>query len=205
RRQRLMCISDSDIEQLKQHQFIVDTEVSNDRYLEGTVNIAEGQMLFTTIPYEDGWTLKIDGKKANNLITEIKNEDGTVRYQNNSDIDTGTVIALESTIGLKLPAGEHTITMKYTPPGFNLGMFTLILGIGIIVLFYMYDKKNNEVLIAIRKEKENPESATNEESGKKKVQIIKTKGAVAEQELVQKKPDNNEESDDDETDQKDKK
>ena len=68
----------------------------------------------------------------------------------------------------------------------------------------MYDKKNNEVLIAIRKEKENPESADNEESGKKKVQIIRTKGAVAEQELVQKKPDNNDESDDEaETDQKD--
>ena len=187
----------NDIEQLKQHQFIVDTEKSNDRYIEGTVNIAEGQMLFTTIPYEDGWTLKIDGKKANDLITEIKNEDGTIRYQNDADAETGKVIALESTIGLKLPAGEHTITMKYTPPGFNLGMFTLILGIGIIVLFYMYDKKNNEILIAIQKEKKNPEAVNKEESGKKKVQIIKTKGAVAEQELIQKK------TDDDDTEEED--
>ncbi|MCM1313859.1 MAG: YfhO family protein [Prevotella sp.] len=185
----------NDIEQLKQHQFIVDTEKSNDRYIEGTVNIAEGQMLFTTIPYEDGWSLKIDGKKANDLITEIKNEDGTIRYQNDADAETGKVIALESTIGLKLPAGEHTITMKYTPPGFNLGMFTLILGIGIIILFYMYDKKNNEILIAIQKEKENPQSANKEESAKKKVQIIKTKGAVAEQELIQKKTDDDTEED----------
>lgn len=191
-----------DIEQLKQNQFIVNTEKSNDRYLEGTVNINEGQLLFTTIPYEDGWSLKIDGKKADDLITEIKNEDGTINYQNDSVADTGKVIMLESTIGIKLPAGEHTITMKYTPPGFTLGMFTLILGIGIIVVFYLYDKKNNEILIALQKEKDRkkqglpPEEPADNAKTKNNVQIIKSQGAVSEQELVQKTEDN---SDDDES------
>ena len=183
-----------DIEQLKQNQFIIDTEKSNDRYLEGTVNINEGQMLFTTIPYEKGWTLKIDGKKADNLITEIKNEDGTVSYKNDVDAVSGTVLALESTIGIKLPAGEHTITMKYTPPGFNLGMVTLVLGIGIIVLFYLYDKKNNEILLARANGKEEEEKTE-----KKTIQIIKSKGAVSEEELKQPEP----ETDDDEDDESD--
>lgn len=189
-----------DIENLKQNQFIVNKEKSNDRYLEGTVNINEGQLLFTTIPYEDGWSIKIDGKKADDLITEIKNEDGTVRYQNDAGADTGKVIMLESTIGLKLPAGEHTITMKYTPPGFTLGMFTLILGIGIIVIFYLYDKKNNEILIALQNEKDRkkqglpPEKTTDNEKAKN-VQIIKSKGAVSEQELIQNDSDDDDESD----------
>ena len=184
-----------DIEQLKKNQFEVDMDKSNDRYLEGTVNIDEGQLLFTTIPYEKGWTLTVDGKKADDLITEIKNEEtGTISYKNDFDAETGKVIMLESTIGLKLPAGEHTITMKYTPPGFTLGMFTLVLGIGIMIIFYRYDKKNNQVLIAIQKEKERkkqglPPEDTNESSEKKNVQIIKSKGAVSEQELVQKTSD----------------
>lgn len=195
-----------DIEKLKQNQFEVNTEKSNDRYLEGTVNINEGQLLFTTIPYEDGWTLKIDGKKANDLITEIKKEDGTIRYENDSVAKSGKVIVLESTIGLKLPAGEHTITMKYTPPGFTLGMFTLILGIGIMVVFYLYDKKNNPVLIAVQKEKDRikqglPPEEPADTQNKKNVQIIKSKGAVSEQELIQKTEDNSDDDDEDDEDE----
>lgn len=196
-----------DINQLKQNQFEVNMDKSNDRYIEGTVNINEGQLLFTTIPYEDGWSLKIDGKKADDLITEIQNENGTVNYQNDSVAESGKVIMLESTIGLKLPAGEHTITMKYTPPGFNLGMFTLILGIGIIVVFYLYDKKNNAVLIALQKEKDRkkqglPPEEPADAPKKKNVQIIKSKGAVSEQELVQKTEDSEDEENDGGEDEK---
>ncbi|MCM1507377.1 MAG: YfhO family protein [Ruminococcus flavefaciens] len=197
-----------DINQLKQNQFEVNTEKSNDRYLEGTVTINEGQLLYTTIPYEDGWTLKIDGKKADNLITEVTNEDGSIGYENNAEIDTGEVIMLSSTIGLKLPAGEHTITLKYTPPGFNLGMFTLILGIGIIVVFYLYDKKNNPVLIAMQKEKDRikqglPPEEPADAPKKKNVQIIKSKGAVTEQELIQKTDDDDDDNDDNNDDEED--
>ncbi len=187
-----------DINQLKQNQFEINMEKSNDRYLEGTVNINEGQILFTTIPYEDGWTLKIDGKKANDLIIETVNEDGTVHYANDSSADSGKIIMLESTIGLKLPAGQHTITMKYTPPGFNIGIFTLILGIAVMAMFYIYDRKNNPVLIELQKEKERrklglaPEE-TAESAKRKNVQIIKSKGAVAEKDLNQKPESNSDE------------
>ena len=176
-----------DINKLKQNQLVINTDKSNDRYIEGTVNVNEGQLLFTTIPYEEGWTLKVDGKKADNLIVENVNEDGTIRYSNNSDAESGTVIMLESTIGLKLPPGQHTITMKYTPPGFTLGIFTLILGIAIMVMFYIYDKKHNVVLIELQKEKEKRKlGIENEEPAKpaKNVQIIKSKGAISEQELT---------------------
>ena len=170
------------INKLKPNQWEINTNKSNDRYLEGTVNIDEGQMFFTSIPYEDGWTIKVDGKKITDLALKQTDDNGNVSYQNEEG-DEGEVIMLQSLIGIKLPSGQHTISMKYTPPGFKVGMFTLVLGIGILVMFFMYDSKHNQVIALLRSEKERrqkglpPQQAEN--SDKKTVKIIKSKGAVA--------------------------
>lgn len=129
-------------------------EKSNDRYLEGKITAKAGQVLVTTIPYEPGWTIEIDGKKVDSLILEETNNETGATYLRNDNGDTGEVIVLGSLIGIRLPEGEHTVSMKYTPPGFNMGIFTLILGIAIIVMFYIYDRKHNPVLKARRKARE---------------------------------------------------
>ena len=36
----------------------------NDRKITGTITAEEGQVMMTSIPYEDGWTVKVDGKKV---------------------------------------------------------------------------------------------------------------------------------------------
>lgn len=176
---------EQDINILKENQWMIDPEKSNDRYLEGKITAKAGQVLVTTIPYEPGWTIEIDGKKVDSLILEETNNETGTTYLRNDNGDTGEVIVLGSLIGIRLPKGEHTVSMKYTPPGFNMGIFTLILGIAIIVMFYIYDRKHNPVLKARRKAREieklgiptdTPESQIPEM--KKKVQIIKSKGAV---------------------------
>ncbi len=97
------------------------------------------------------------------------------------------MLILGTLIGVKLPAGHHTVSMKYTPPGFNTGVFTMIIGIAILVMFYMYDKKHNPVLKekarvkALIKEGKDPYAEENQK--KKVVDIIKSKGAVAEKPL----------------------
>ena len=73
--------------------------------------------MLTTIPTEPGWNIKVDGKKVE------------------------PVEILKAFIGIELEPGTHTVTMKYTPPGFNLGIITLILGIAIIVLIYLKSDK----------------------------------------------------------------
>lgn len=170
----------SDINILKQNQWEIDMEKSNDRYLEGTVTAHEGQIFVTSIPYEPGWTIKVDGKKIDSNIIENENEDGSITLLNDSNGGEGEVLILGTMIGIRLSPGEHTISMKYTPPGFNIGLVTLILGIGVLVMFYIYDRKHNPVLIARRKEKERRKLGLAEEepADKKKVQIIKSKGAV---------------------------
>ena len=133
----------------------------------------------------DSFELIVDGKKIDSLVLEETNNETGTTYLVNDNGDTGEVVVLGSLIGIRLPEGEHTVSMKYTPPGFNMGIFTLILGIAVIVMFYIYDRKHNPVLKARRRAREieklgipsdTPESQIPEM--KKKVQIIKSKGAV---------------------------
>ncbi len=116
-----------DIDSLKDAQLQV--EKFNDRYIKGTVTASEGEVLFTSIPYQDGWTVKVDGKKVE------------------------PVEVVKAMIGVELTPGTHTVTFSYTPPGFTVGVILFVLGIGMLVLFYRYDRKNNKVIIAALKAK----------------------------------------------------
>ena len=192
-----------DINKLKEHQWNIDMSKSNDRHLVGDVDAQEGQILMTSIPYEPGWDIEVDGKKVKDLILERKDAATGKVVLSNDQGDVGKVIVLGTMMGVKLPAGHHTVSMKYTPPGFNMGLFTLILGIGILVMFYLYDKKHNKILLAKQKAKELIKSgeadnylaeaeklkAEAEKKNKKSVQIIKSKGAVAEETLKKAKSD----------------
>lgn len=200
-----------DITKLKANPWNLDMSKTNDRYLVGDVDAQDGQILMTTIPYEPGWKVQIDGRTVDSLISEETLESGQKILRNAGGTE-GSVIVLGTLIGIRVPSGHHTVSMKYTPPGFNFGVLTLILGIACLIFFYMYDRKHNKVLIERQKAKkilkgekveEEPEEAEepketksskdNKESkaqkkpkenkkpddpNKKKVEIIKSKGAV---------------------------
>ena len=177
---------EEDITKLKSNQWNLDLNKSNERYLTGEIDAKDGQVMVTTIPYEPGWKIKVDGKTIDSLIEENKDTEGNVTLRNGSG-DQGQVLILGTLIGVKLPAGHHTVSMKYTPPGFNTGVFTMLIGIAMLAMFYMYDKKHNSVLKerarvkALIKEGKDPYAEENQK--KKVVDIIKSKGAVAEKPL----------------------
>ena len=137
--------------------------------------------MYTSIPYEPGWTIKVDGKKVDDLFVEDLSSGSSI-MQNTVAGDLGQVVILNAMIGLKLPAGHHTVSMKYTPPGFNMGIVLLIAGIAIVVLFWYTDRKRNVVMIAQREIRERVKKGLpafeEEEPSKKAVDIIKSKGAV---------------------------
>lgn len=150
---------EQDIQQLKEHQWNISDNYT-ERHLEGTITAEEGQIMLLTIPSEPGWTVKVDGKKVETL--EI----------------------LKAFIGVKLTPGQHTVSVTYTPPGFVVGIFTLILGIAVCVLFGIYDKKNNKILLERARRKklgvtEADEAPKPETAASKKDKIIKSKGAVS--------------------------
>ncbi len=127
-----------DIDLLKTQQWNIEKYSAT--YIRATVDAQEGQMLFTSIPYEEGWTVKVDGQV---IQTE--------------DPDTGksiTPYCLNALIYIPIDSsGTHTITMSYTPPYFVFGVILLAFGVACIIIFYLYDKKNNKVLIAKAREK----------------------------------------------------
>ncbi len=78
-----------------------ETVVTKDSPTELTIELHAEQdsALFTTIPYEKGWTAYIDGEQA-----EIK-----------SSLD-------EALMCLDIPRGDHTVTLKFFPAGLELGL-----------------------------------------------------------------------------------
>ena len=80
-----------------------------DGYVDLSVNgVGADETVITTIPYENGWTLYIDGQE-----TEIKHYQGAF-------------------IAFKCPEGAHTAELRFIAPGLKTG--AVISGVGIVAL-----------------------------------------------------------------------
>ena len=85
-----------------------------DGLVKGRINMPFGKTLFTSIPYDKGWSLKVDGKPA--------------EYYKLAD----------ALIGIDLAAGEHELELKYSPPGSTLGwILTLLAAVFLIMRMVM--------------------------------------------------------------------
>lgn len=151
----------TDIDILKQNQWEIDSDASNDRKLVGTITAEEGQLMMTTIPYQPGWTIEVDGEKIDNLVEEVEEDDGSTSLTN-QDGDVGQIVVVDAMIGIRLPAGTHTVTMTYTPPGWWIGIGALCVGLALIVLLWFGDRKRYEAMVAeMARQKELEEKAKN--------------------------------------------
>lgn len=105
-----------------------------DTKIEGSINAKEDGILFLSIPYEKGWRVYIDGKKA----------------------DTFKVVG--AMLGVRADAGEHDIRIEYTPEGFTLGAaisFLSALFIMLIALAEHQRRKRRRNYAALKRENEN--------------------------------------------------
>ena len=168
---------------LKENPLNLDLEKTKDDYLVGEVDAKAGQILYTSIPYEPGWTIKVDGKKLDEKFTETINDSGMNLAVNETKGEAGEYVILNALIGLRLPEGHHTITMKYSPPGFRTGVLFLLIGIAVIVIFFIVDRKNNIILVQERSNRELRKKGIDPDAEQETVpatKIIKSKGAVTE-------------------------
>ncbi len=89
-----------------------------DTTIKGTVKIGDGEVLFTTIPYEKGWTAYVDGKKC-----EI-------------------ISAQKAFISVMVPEGEHEVELCYKLPGFTVSICISIAAlVAVLVLAFLKKKK----------------------------------------------------------------
>ena len=93
-----------------------------DGYVNLTTDISDSEMVITTVPYEDGWTLYIDGTEAQ--ITP---------YQ-------GAFIAFD------VPSGSHTCELRFMAPGFKGGAVISAAGLAGMIVFALIDRKKRPVL-----------------------------------------------------------
>lgn len=94
--------------------------------VEGTVDLANNSMMFTTIPQDGGWKAYVDGKETD--ISLIAND----------------------LICFNVDAGHHEIELKYHCPGYVLGLIISLAALAAAVFCYMVWRKKNS-----RKNKEN--------------------------------------------------
>ncbi|MBR3058184.1 MAG: YfhO family protein [Clostridiales bacterium] len=105
-------------------QGLDDVSVKNGHVVVKTTSDTD-KMLFTSIPFEKGWSATVDGQK-----TEI------VSYQ-------------DAFVSIPLSAGSHTIELRFTPPGWKPGF--LASGIGLmafVLLSFVMLKKNKNIVEA---------------------------------------------------------
>ena len=129
---------------------MLDTEKCSDRYLTGTVNAGEGQIMVTSIPYEPGWTVRVDGKKITNVVKDdidiktgkVKNTSGAADLINGGVADSDECVceAVNALYAVKLTPGEHTVSFSYTPPGLVQGVVLFLLGVAAYALICLPEK-----------------------------------------------------------------
>ena len=102
-----------------------ETEIS------GTFTAEENEILYTSIPYDTGWSVELDGKKLD---------------------DDQIVVISDALLGVKVSAGEHNITFRYAIPGMAASNIISISFALLLIVLYILNKKN---LLFFKNKKEN--------------------------------------------------
>ena len=97
----------------------IEIEEFEDTYFKGKVVASENKMLYTSVNFDEGWTVKVDGTE----VEKIKIADAL--------------------IGIELDEGEHTIEFSYTPQGLKIGLI-ISAATAILLLAFVIIRKLKE-------------------------------------------------------------
>lgn len=93
----------------------------NDTKVQIEVDAQEGEVLFTSIPMDDGWNITLNGKSVTPKLFS------------------------ESLIMLSLEEGKNVIDMRYHIPGFSMGIIASIAG-GIMLMVEIIVEKSQSMM-----------------------------------------------------------
>jgi len=128
------------VEKLKES--VMTTTAYDGDSMEGTIDVKEKGLFYTSIPFEDGTT---EDDKLLGKLFGLKNE-GWTAYVDGEEVEI-TPLA-DALIAFELEEGKHDILLKYTPKGFTKGLVISLAGlaifVGLIVFSFMKKKKSKE-------------------------------------------------------------
>lgn len=87
----------------------------DETYIKGKVNVGENKMLYTSINFDEGWTVKVDGKEVKKLKIG------------------------DALIGINLEPGEHEIEFIYEPQGLMLGIIISVSTFLLLILLLIFN------------------------------------------------------------------
>lgn len=101
----------------------LEIESFEETYIKSTISVKEDGLLYTSIPYDEGWSVYVDGKEVE------------------------THAFKDALLSVYLTSGEHEITFHFTPAGLNQGFFLTIISIVIFIAIFAADilKKKREI------------------------------------------------------------
>lgn len=100
-----------------------------DSSVKGTISAREDGAVFTSIPYDAGWTVKVDGKKVETYGV------GERDFQGNN----GAMLAFD------IGQGEHTVELSFLPRGLLAGILISVLCLGLLILLLVLTRKPRRI------------------------------------------------------------
>jgi uncharacterized membrane protein YfhO len=97
----------------------MNVESFSETHIKGTVESPKDGILFTTLAYEPGWTILIDGEEAEQIP-----------------------LLDNALIGVPIEKGFHQIEMKFFPNYMNYGILISIFSALAVLLIFVYEKKH---------------------------------------------------------------
>ncbi len=94
----------------------LDIEKNNIDYIKGRINIKDNNILYTSIIFDKGWQVKVNGKNKE------------------------PILIADSLLGIELEKGENIVELKYYPRGFFIGITTST-GTLFIIIVYLFIKR----------------------------------------------------------------
>lgn len=109
------------VDKLREHPLNI-TSFSED-HIKGEITAEKDGVMFTSISWEPGWTIKVDGEK----VEPVK--------------------VCDALIGVELTAGTHEIEMTFFPEGLTIGIIITLCGIITIIIIAVSSRKSDKILL----------------------------------------------------------
>ncbi len=117
--------------------------------INGSFTAEKDGVLYTSIPYDGGWTAYVDGKESE--VTPLK----------------------DAFVCIPVTKGEHTLTLKYSPPGFVVGAVISLGSLAVFAAVWVIEKKYRNRISAKKSDISASENETEKESLDKTEQEMK--------------------------------
>ncbi len=133
--------------------------------IKGKINVKEDGLLYTSIPYESGWSAYVDGQEV-----EVLN-------------------IAEAMCAIDLTKGVHEVEFRYSPAGFVTGVILFVVALGIFILMIFLSKRFEKKKVLVGTTLEETESVIEETQLKEDLSSVEKEDKIEDiKEETEEKP-----------------